>query len=92
MTRFDSIGIQIPQVYLPRPGTDLTRWQADGVLDAWGTWIYIQDIAEPDPAGNPARQLWSAGLQPIAEGFTQHAQSRARPTQVSIPSFHAGQG
>ena len=23
---------------------DLTRWQADGVLDPWGTWIYIQDM------------------------------------------------
>ena len=25
-------------------GIDLTRWQADGVLDPWGTWIYIQDM------------------------------------------------
>ena len=23
---------------------DLTRWQPDGVLDPWGTWIYIQEM------------------------------------------------
>jgi len=38
---------------------DLTRWQPDGVLDPWGTWIYIQDM---DPTGGG---LWSAGFQPI---------------------------
>jgi hypothetical protein len=26
MNTFDDIGIQVPQVYLPKPGTDLTRW------------------------------------------------------------------
>lgn len=26
MKTFDSIGIQIPRTYLPRPGTDLTKW------------------------------------------------------------------
>ena len=36
---------------------DLTRWQPDGVLDPWGTWIYIQELAEG--------RLWSAGHQPI---------------------------
>ncbi len=46
-------------------GVDLTRWQPDGALDPWGSWIYIQDLKEgtnrqPDAAG-----LWSAGFQPI---------------------------
>jgi cyclic beta-1,2-glucan synthetase len=53
-------------------GTDLTRWQADGVLDSWGTWIYIQDMnltsdgliptnKESDSVG----KVWSAGFQPV---------------------------
>lgn len=37
---------------------DLTRWRADTTLDAWGTWIYIQDKDHGD--------LWSAGYQPTA--------------------------
>ena len=41
---------------------DLTRWRPDGVLDPWGTWIYIQDIGgEPQNWVNP----WSAAHQPI---------------------------
>ena len=41
---------------------DLTRWQPDGVLDPWGTWIYIQDIGgDPQNRGKP----WSAAHQPI---------------------------
>jgi cyclic beta-1,2-glucan synthetase len=43
-------------------GIDLTRWQPDGVLDPWGTWIYIQELAEDLPI--PGR-LWSATRQPI---------------------------
>ncbi len=41
---------------------DLTRWQPDGVLDPWGTWIYIQELRK-----NPQKEarLWSAGYQPI---------------------------
>ena len=39
---------------------DLTRWQPDGVLDPWGTWIYIQDMEMP-----PEEGLWSAGFQPV---------------------------
>ena len=23
---------------------DLTRWEPDGVLDPWGSWIYIQEM------------------------------------------------
>jgi cyclic beta-1,2-glucan synthetase len=38
--------------------TDLTRWQPDGTLDPWGTWLYLQDDAAPD-------DLWSATPQPI---------------------------
>ena len=46
-------------------GIDLTRWQPDGVLDPWGSWIYIQDM-EPSADGTPdSGEIWSAGLQPI---------------------------
>ncbi len=41
---------------------DLTRWQPDGVLDPWGTWIYIQELGmDPQKEG----RLWSAAHQPI---------------------------
>lgn len=43
-------------------GTDLTRWQPDGVLDPWGTWIYIQDIQRDLIEVN---ETWSATHQPI---------------------------
>jgi cyclic beta-1,2-glucan synthetase len=46
-------------------GTDLTRWQADGVLDPWGTWIYIQDLNLKRARTTPGVGLWSAGYQPI---------------------------
>ena len=42
--------------YSFRPEMDLTRWRADGTLDDWGTWIYLQDPEEG--------LLWSAGHQP----------------------------
>ncbi len=41
---------------------DLTRWQPDGVLDPWGTWIYIQEEGTNDQKED---KLWSAGHQPI---------------------------
>ena len=41
---------------------DLTRWQPDGVMDPWGTWIYIQELSE-DP--RKEGRLWSASYQPI---------------------------
>jgi len=41
---------------------DLTRWQPDGVLDSWGSWIYIQEL-EKEP--QKRRRLWSAGYQPV---------------------------
>ncbi len=41
---------------------DLTRWQPDGVLDPWGTWVYIQEM-DVD-LQNPGK-LWSASLQPV---------------------------
>ncbi len=44
---------------------DLTRWQADGVLDPWGTWIYIQDMHLIHGEDVTAGGLWSTGLQPI---------------------------
>ncbi|MDP3449900.1 MAG: glucoamylase family protein, partial [Anaerolineaceae bacterium] len=43
-------------------GLDLTRWQPDGVLDAYGTWIYIQDIQRDMDEVN---EIWSACHQPI---------------------------
>ncbi|HMN59380.1 MAG TPA: glucoamylase family protein [Anaerolinea sp.] len=42
--------------------TDLTRWQPDGVLDFWGTWIYIQESGQDAQTDGG---LWSAGHQPI---------------------------
>ena len=45
-------------------GTDLTRWQPDGVLDPWGTWIYIQEIYEGTGLPGPA---WSAAHLPIPD-------------------------
>ena len=42
--------------------TSLTRWQPDGVLDPWGTWIYIQELGR---AGEVENRLWSAGHQPV---------------------------
>ena len=43
-------------------GTDLTRWQPDGVLDPWGIWIYLQEVYES--AGQPG-PAWSAAHLPI---------------------------
>jgi cyclic beta-1,2-glucan synthetase len=43
-------------------GIDLTRWQPDGVLDPWGTWIYIQDLGKDSLKEGG---LWSAAHQPI---------------------------
>jgi cyclic beta-1,2-glucan glucanotransferase len=44
---------------------DLTRWQADGVLDPWGTWIYIQDMNLTNDEEATAGPLWSTGFQPV---------------------------
>jgi cyclic beta-1,2-glucan synthetase len=46
-------------------GIDLTRWQADGVLDPWGTWIYVQEMNTTKEENEPSGKLWSAGFQPI---------------------------
>jgi cyclic beta-1,2-glucan synthetase len=46
-------------------GIDLTRWQADGVLDPWGTWIYIQDMNLKRGRNAAGAGLWSAGYQPV---------------------------
>ncbi|MGA9396735.1 MAG: glucoamylase family protein [Anaerolineaceae bacterium] len=46
-------------------GIDLTRWQADGVLDPWGTWIYIQDLNLKRGRNATGAGLWSAGYQPV---------------------------
>ncbi|MFZ3071607.1 MAG: glucoamylase family protein [Anaerolineaceae bacterium] len=47
-------------------GIDLTRWRADGVLDPWGTWIYIQDMQKKN--GSNLYTTWSAAHQPIPAG------------------------
>ena len=41
---------------------DLTRWEPDGVLDPWGSWIYIQEMRSDTLK---YKNLWSAGHQPI---------------------------
>jgi cyclic beta-1,2-glucan synthetase len=47
-------------------GTDLTRWQADGVLDPWGSWVYIQDLTPATDVDAPKeKDVWSVGFQPI---------------------------
>jgi len=46
-------------------GIDLTRWQSDGVIDPWGTWIYIQDMKHSSSGTSGDGGLWSAGVQPI---------------------------
>ncbi|OGN93955.1 MAG: hypothetical protein A2Z71_05070, partial [Chloroflexi bacterium RBG_13_50_21] len=46
-------------------GIDLTRWQSDGVLDPWGTWIYIQDMNLTNEENVTTGELWSTGFQPI---------------------------
>ncbi len=43
-------------------GKSLTRWQPDGVLDPWGTWIYLQEM---ENRTNSESTLWSASYQPI---------------------------
>jgi cyclic beta-1,2-glucan synthetase len=44
---------------------DLTRWQADGVLDPWGTWIYVQNMDLTQGEEATVGSLWSTGVQPI---------------------------
>jgi cyclic beta-1,2-glucan synthetase len=46
-------------------GIDLTRWQADGVLDPWGTWIYIQEMNHKTIKNTISEKLWSVGYQPV---------------------------
>jgi cyclic beta-1,2-glucan synthetase len=41
---------------------DLTRWQPDGVVDPWGTWVYIQELGSDSQKKG---RLWSAGYQPV---------------------------
>ncbi len=47
---------------------DLTRWHSDGVLDPWGSWIYIQDRGSGFGIHN---SLWSASHQPIPGDATK---------------------
>lgn len=47
---------------------DLTRWQPDGTLDPWGTWIYIQEL---DPIKQKWNRIWSAGYQPVPGDKTE---------------------
>ncbi len=50
--------------YVPREAEEetpiaLTRWRADTTLDAWGMWIYVQDL--------DAGTTWSVTRQPMGE-------------------------
>lgn len=47
---------------------NLTRWQPDGALDPWGSWIYIQELEAH--SGQPLK-TWSAAQQPIAGNAAQ---------------------
>jgi cyclic beta-1,2-glucan synthetase len=42
---------------------DLTRWQSDRVFDAWGAWVYIQELGE----GSNPDALWAATFQPVPD-------------------------
>ncbi len=45
---------------------DLTRWMPDRALDLHGTWLYLQEISDPDDDSlSPASSPWSATFQPI---------------------------
>jgi cyclic beta-1,2-glucan synthetase len=50
---------------------DLTRWRADATLDAWGLWIYIQDLE--------SGALWSATPQPTDSPSSSHTISFSAP-------------
>ncbi len=58
--------------------TDLTRWQADAVLDPWGTWIYIQELENGKAT---AEKTWSASNQPLP--------GRSEDSQVTFHSHMA---
>ncbi|HEX2621344.1 MAG TPA: glucoamylase family protein, partial [Phototrophicaceae bacterium] len=54
--RFSTLITSAGSGYSQWQGLSLTRWEADTTLDAWGTWIYVQDRA--------SGAVWSAGYQP----------------------------
>ncbi len=53
MRTYDDIGIQIPQVYLPVPGTDLTKWAViacDQFTSQPEYWEKVADLAGREPS------------------------------------------
>ena len=53
MKRFESIGVQIPEVYLPRPGVDLTRWgviACDQYTSEPEYWAEVERIVGENPS------------------------------------------
>lgn len=42
---------------------DLTRWHADGILEPWGSWVYIQDLTAAEAEGG--KRTWSAAHHPL---------------------------
>ncbi len=63
---------------------DLTRWQPDGVLDPWGTWIYIQEMNLTKDEKTTAGKIWSTGYQPIPT----HAQNMQVTFFAHMAVFH----
>jgi len=53
MRFYDSIGVQIPQVLLPRPGLDLTRWAViacDQFTSEADYWCAVEDFVGDEPS------------------------------------------
>jgi hypothetical protein len=46
MKTFDSIGVHIPQIFLPRPGVDLTRWAVIACDQYTSQPEYWQEVAQ----------------------------------------------
>ena len=53
MRVYDSIGVQIPQILLPRPGIDLTKWAViacDQFTSQHEYWCNVEDFVDNDPS------------------------------------------
>ena len=59
----------------------LTRWQADTTLDAWGTWIYVQDCE--------SGEFWSATCQPVGAA-PENQEVLFYPHKVEFPRSEHG--
>ncbi len=61
-------------------GLDLTRWRSDPTCDAWGQWIYVQDL--------DLDRTWSATPKPV-DAPGQHPRVTFHPHQIT---FHRRDG